>query len=300
MNINDLKVGDRIKYYTTSGQISEGVISDINGQMLEISHNNLYKLYETRLDLVISKLDEVKTYKETFIERKGIHTFCLYWCHICNKEYGETTSTIKIPKMAQVCESCSKNWSQIQRIQNYSWPIAGQPIPETSYHCPKCNKKLWGTCGYPIKQYSNDICCVCKVEEYKQNFLNKKINVIKGKHRGKSGIVTAIWHDGDDCSGSFRRYLISLDNKDNYTNCFGINIEDCEIIQEKNVPKSFKFDVSFVNRIEFNQKHTFLRHYPFAFFTIEGGQIDFHPDNPKNFLERLNGKKYTIEIKEKE
>jgi hypothetical protein len=68
----------------------------------------------------------------------------------------------------------------------------------------------------------------------------------------------------------------------------------------KSEPKSFKFDISFVNRVEFNQSPYRPSEFPECFFKIEGHKITYHPDNPKNFPEAFGGKEYTIEIREKD
>ncbi len=60
--------------------------------------------------------------------------------------------------------------------------------------------------------------------------VGKKIKVVKGQYAGRTGTVTAQWYNGDDCSGGYGRNYYALDGKDEYTNCFGIDIDDCELI----------------------------------------------------------------------
>lgn len=67
---------------------------------------------------------------------------------------------------------------------------------------------------------------------------------------------------------------------------------------KKSAPKSFKFDISFVNRVEFNQLPYCPGIWPECFFSIEGRKITYHPNNPD--INLFNGEEYTIEIKEKE
>jgi len=61
--------------------------------------------------------------------------------------------------------------------------------------------------------------------------------------------------------------------------------------------KSFKFDMEFVNRLEFNQNPIKPDYFPEAFFRIDGARIINYPSKD---LESLNGKMVTIEIKVKE
>lgn len=220
MSVNELKIGDRIKYYTTTGLIKEGVILDIKGNSVNTTHTNA-DFFETRLDLIISKLEEVRTYKEIPIEKEN-----------------------KI------------GFYEAQKIRKEEAGLYYPPTqPETSYHCPECGEKMWGTSGLPIKKCDSKPCNEC--QQISANIKIKK-PVFPSNYFVKNG----------------------------------------EIVQEIK-PKSFKFDISFLTKIEFNQNRASLRSYPSASFAIEGRQIDFHSDNPKNFPESFNGKTYTIEIKEK-
>lgn len=62
------------------------------------------------------------------------------------------------------------------------------------------------------------------------NHVGRKVKVVRGPYAGKSGIVTAHWPNGDDCSGNYNQQLYSLNDQNNNTNCFGINVKDCEIL----------------------------------------------------------------------
>lgn len=60
--------------------------------------------------------------------------------------------------------------------------------------------------------------------------IGRKVKVVRGQYAGKSGIITAHWGNGDDCSGNYNQQLYSLDNKNDNTNSFGINVKDCELL----------------------------------------------------------------------
>jgi hypothetical protein len=67
-----------------------------------------------------------------------------------------------------ICPKCNYRWNcndpfYIPVIKTVSHPYP--PTPVTTYHCPKCDKQLWGTCGMPIKQYANEPCQECKDKE---------------------------------------------------------------------------------------------------------------------------------------
>lgn len=75
-------------------------------------------------------------------------------------------------------------------------------------------------------------------------------------------------------------------------------IEENNKKKEKSAPKSFKFDISYINRVEFDQSPYRPGEFPSCFFKINGCNIKYYPDNPD--IMDMNGKTYTIEIKEKE
>jgi len=76
-------------------------------------------------------------------------------------------------------------------------------------------------------------------------------------------------------------------------------IEEIEnLLKEKSMSKSFKFDISYVNRVEFNQSPYRPGEFASSFFKIDGCQIKYYPNNPD--MIDMNGKTYTIEIKETE
>lgn len=130
-----------------------------------------------------------------------------------------------------------------------------QLIPETHYHYPQCDKKMWGTSGLPIKQYDT-----------------------KPRH---------------ECQQSSTNTEIKKPNfPSNYS------VKNGEIIRE-NQPKSFKFDISHVREVEFNQQPFTPDSFGGCFFKICGTKIFYHSDNPKSFPEIFNGKEFTVEIKEK-
>jgi len=193
MNINDLKVGDRVKYDFGENTILD-VCSQGDGIIQKFVAPDRVKIsgipFDFNLKWLTSKLELVpKVYKEIPIEKD---TFF---------------------------------WAKIERVQHYEYTT-----PVTTYHCPVCDKQLWGTCGMPIKQIANEPCEECK---------------------------------------------------------------------KKSTPKSFKFDISYVNRLEFNQEPFTPDSIGSCYFKIDGVKISYHSDNPKDFPEIFDGKEFTIEIKEK-
>lgn len=68
-------------------------------------------------------------------------------------------------------------------------------VPETTYHCPICDKKLWGLCGMPIKQIANEPCQECKNKEkpapksFKYNFYVTSISETSDCDYGIRGLA---------------------------------------------------------------------------------------------------------------
>jgi len=192
MNINDLKAGDRVKYNCDINPFI-GNILELTDKKCKVTVNNEYlEPRWIRKEQIISKLEPLPLqYREIPM----------------NKEE-------------------ESYWIPVNKITKHVYSI-----PVTTYHCPKCDKQLWGSPGISGKQYDTEPCQECK-------------------DKGKSA------------------------------------------------PKSFKFDISFVNRVEFNQEPYIPHQFPSCYFKIEGFDIKYHPNNPD--IWKMNGKTYTIEIKEKQ
>lgn len=62
--------------------------------------------------------------------------------------------------------------------------------------------------------------------------IGKKIKVIKGPLKGKTGTVTEHWIDCDDCSGRYGQELYALDNEHHYNNSMGILVTDCKFHED--------------------------------------------------------------------
>jgi len=64
-----------------------------------------------------------------------------------------------------------KTLTEEKKEENPYWITATKTVSHpyqilvTTYHCPKCDKQLWGTCGMPIKQYANEPCQECRDKE---------------------------------------------------------------------------------------------------------------------------------------
>ena len=62
--------------------------------------------------------------------------------------------------------------------------------------------------------------------------VGRKVKVVKGSHVGKGGTVTCHWPNGDDCSGNYNQQLYALNGERHHNNSYGINVKDCEFIDE--------------------------------------------------------------------
>lgn len=140
ISINDLKIGDRVKYKDKIAYCGTTTVKEIEveGNILEI-HDKFYQISDddnrfdgkqlsVKKENIISKLEHIilePQYKEIPIEKEE------------NPYYTSIVRTVSYP---------------------YSTPV-------TSYYCPKCDKKLWGTCGMPIKEYTQEPCEECKNKE---------------------------------------------------------------------------------------------------------------------------------------
>ncbi len=111
MKINELKIGDRVKYKIEYG-IFEGNIFE--GNILEIRsefqiENNKYGNGQISVKSkdIISKLEPIQNYKETPIVREELFNSHPYICPKCNKSHGLTGIMIW-GKRVQYCQYCQE------------------------------------------------------------------------------------------------------------------------------------------------------------------------------------------------
>ncbi len=144
IKISDLKVGDWVKVIGLQGMHCIKKIDNDGFFQLQTQFNGLISVFK---DQIICKLvplyknSSPDGYKEIPIEQNKPCDYKLSSCCLCdnkewNYEYGHKYH----------CKECLKS------VVN----------PETTYHCPKCDKKLWGTSGMPIKEYVKEPCADCK------------------------------------------------------------------------------------------------------------------------------------------
>lgn len=134
-------------------------------------------------------------------------------------------SNIEPEKIGNIIKYICVCVEEKEKLKKCSTILTNLEVPVTRLFCKICKNYMGATAGYP----TNDFSGICQTCIYKKRFLNRKIEVTTGIYKGKTGVVTAIWYNGDDCSGNYTQYLVSLDNKHGYTNCFGININDIKI-----------------------------------------------------------------------
>jgi hypothetical protein len=157
MNINDLKVGDKVKYYFPEWMCLDKTIGE--GEITYNYHNNTFTINDVIVigkNLIISKLELIPTqYKEIPIEHYKPYDFKLLSCCLCcKKEWGYEYSR---RYHCNTCLKLSNEFLNTPILTTYS----GLPIKETTYHCPKCDKKISGTCGIAGKQYAKEPCKEC-------------------------------------------------------------------------------------------------------------------------------------------
>lgn len=104
MKIEELKVGDRIKYYYPEFMIhdktiGEGVIEYI------CEHNVVINGAAINKSAIISKLEALTPqYKEIKIEQNSLSNLHPYVCPVCDKSYGITG--VIIPQQKEICKEC--------------------------------------------------------------------------------------------------------------------------------------------------------------------------------------------------
>jgi hypothetical protein len=245
MKINELKIGDRVKYKIKHGicgtnsnetEIADGIILEIRDTYFQIKNDKYYcEQISVLKENIISKLEPVLC--ETLIEKE---------------EYKRTEHTRNCPSCKHIfeykngccgcftCPNCNYHWNcawnpafplYTSVIKTVSHPYS---VPETKIYCCQCKEYVSSTSGMPISQYSVMPCQKC-IDKYKEG---------------------------------------------------------------KNKSKSFKFDINYVNKIEFNNSPIRPGYFSEAFFRIDGYSIKYYESNID--LNKINGKTLTVEIKEKE
>jgi len=114
-------------------------------------------------------------------------------------------------------------------------------------------------------------------------------------YNNKEGIITSIGF-ANDFYIKHDDGVYFLDGKDIISK-LEPQYKEIPIDKEKSTPKSYKFDIEYVNSIEWHQDPITPFSVPNAYFKINGMKITNH--NYDSIFE-VNGKKLTIEIKEKE
>jgi len=72
----------------------------------------------------------------------------------------------------------------------------------------------------------------------------------------------------------------------------------CDKCNNKPAPKTFKFDIKYVNFVEFNQPPIEAGVFPTIEFKIKGSTIKYYESNAE--LHTMDGETLTVEIKEKQ
>lgn len=183
IKISNLKTGDKIKYTKKhSNEIKTGEIYSIRWGCFFVDFGKGHD--EVYFENVVCKLEPIYCYHHVY----GSEEY----------EYKE----IPIEK--------EENPYWISVVKTVSYPYS---VPETSYHCPKCDKKLWGTCGMPIKQYANEPCQECKNKEKsapKPSELDQDIDyLIKNPEK----TMGAKYHDAGACWQLIDRLVEKLRKK---------------------------------------------------------------------------------------
>lgn len=101
MKINDLKIGDKIKYKDNTWQVDrEAIIIQINKTTIEVKHNPEFALdYFISKKDIISKLEPSPGYIETFIEKEEINR---QQCVRC----GKYSLSGIVEKYCWLCSEC--------------------------------------------------------------------------------------------------------------------------------------------------------------------------------------------------
>lgn len=112
------------------------------------------------------------------------------------------------------------------------------------FNCPHCQKEIEAPI-FILNSDSEPIFPGATMSKWEHNYLNsnplpetlhigRKVKVIEGKHKGRIGIVTDHWKNGDNCSGGFGDHLYQLEGDLKKYGCknnsCAIRVKDCELV----------------------------------------------------------------------